>query len=283
MGLVFVPLIKSNTVGVNRLVGGQIDYIVFFLQRMNKKGDHRPRNSDQYERVVDLLIMHKAKWTLRQIPLLPSVLPPRSIIRQLRKDFRSCLMIDLGRETDGNNGICLSVHFALRIVFFLGCCGGGGGGGIYDGDMRNTQSSGILAIAHRMDCCLLLHISPGRKIVLGLRRKRTSVPPSTKASTTIQTGCKSCPFRGPGTQRQILFRRDPFSHYSSDLHMAPQKNGNSIDVHTLDKPYTSRMTATIRTDHTSLKELDRSKSCRCIPCLPMPTLNSKPVFRSHSA
>ena len=27
---------------------------------MNKKGDHRPRNSAQYERVVELLIMHKA-------------------------------------------------------------------------------------------------------------------------------------------------------------------------------------------------------------------------------
>ena len=33
------------------------------LQTMNKKGDHRPRNSAQYERVVALLIMHKAKWT----------------------------------------------------------------------------------------------------------------------------------------------------------------------------------------------------------------------------
>ena len=31
-------------------------------------------------------------------------------------DFRSCLMIDLGRETDGNNEICLSVRFALRIT-----------------------------------------------------------------------------------------------------------------------------------------------------------------------
>ena len=51
---------------------------------MNKKGDHRPRNSAQYERVVELLIMHKAKWTPRQIPLLPSVSRPR-LIRQLRK------------------------------------------------------------------------------------------------------------------------------------------------------------------------------------------------------
>ena len=33
-------------------------------------------------------------------------------------DFRSFLMIDLGRETDGNNGICLAigVHFALCII-----------------------------------------------------------------------------------------------------------------------------------------------------------------------
>ena len=30
-------------------------------QRMKKKGDHRPRNSAQYQRVVELLIMHKAK------------------------------------------------------------------------------------------------------------------------------------------------------------------------------------------------------------------------------
>ena len=30
---------------------------------MRKKGDHRPRNSAQYERVVELLIMHNAKWT----------------------------------------------------------------------------------------------------------------------------------------------------------------------------------------------------------------------------
>ena len=72
---------------------------------MNKKGDHRPRNSAQYERVVELLIMHKAKWTPRQTPLLP-------------RDFRSCLMIDLGRETDGirNNGVCLGVLFALCII-----------------------------------------------------------------------------------------------------------------------------------------------------------------------
>ena len=28
-------------------------------------------------------------------------------------DFRSCLMIDLGRETDGNNEICLGVRFCL--------------------------------------------------------------------------------------------------------------------------------------------------------------------------
>ena len=63
-----------------------------------KKGDHRTRNSAQYERVVELLIMHKAKWTPR--------------------DFRSCLMIDLGRETDGNNEISLGVHFALCIKKF---------------------------------------------------------------------------------------------------------------------------------------------------------------------
>ena len=31
-------------------------------------------------------------------------------------DFRSCLMIDLGRETDGNNEICLGVRFALCII-----------------------------------------------------------------------------------------------------------------------------------------------------------------------
>ena len=94
--------------------------IKFREQRMNKKGDHRPRNSAQHERVVELLIMHKAKWTPRQIPLLPSVSRPRSIIRQLLWDFRSCLMIDLGRETDGNthsNGICLGVHFASCIKF----------------------------------------------------------------------------------------------------------------------------------------------------------------------
>ena len=28
---------------------------------MKKNGNHRPRNSAQYERVVELLIMHKAK------------------------------------------------------------------------------------------------------------------------------------------------------------------------------------------------------------------------------
>ena len=56
------------------------------LPRTKKKGDHRPRNSAQYERVVELLIMHKAKWTPRQIPLLPSVSQPRSNIRQLRKE-----------------------------------------------------------------------------------------------------------------------------------------------------------------------------------------------------
>ena len=69
------------------------------IQRMKKKGDHRPRNSAQYERVVELLIMHKAKWTPRPISLLPSVSQPRSIIRQLRKSLE----------------IGLGVHFALCI------------------------------------------------------------------------------------------------------------------------------------------------------------------------
>ena len=38
---------------------------------------------------------------------LPSVSRPRSIIRQLRKspDFWSCLIIDLGRETDGKRNL----------------------------------------------------------------------------------------------------------------------------------------------------------------------------------
>ena len=71
---------------------------------MKNKGDHRRRNSAQYERVVELLIMHKAKRTPRQISLLP--------------DFRSCLVIDLG-ETDGNNEICLGVRFALCIILRL--------------------------------------------------------------------------------------------------------------------------------------------------------------------
>ena len=31
-------------------------------------------------------------------------------------DFGSCLIIDLGRETDGNNKICLGVRFALCII-----------------------------------------------------------------------------------------------------------------------------------------------------------------------
>ena len=34
----------------------------------------------------------------------------------LRPDFRNCLMIDLGRETDGNNEICVGVHFALCVI-----------------------------------------------------------------------------------------------------------------------------------------------------------------------
>ena len=31
-------------------------------------------------------------------------------------NFQSCLKIDLGRETDGNNEICLGVRFALSII-----------------------------------------------------------------------------------------------------------------------------------------------------------------------
>ena len=57
-------------------------------QRMEKKGDDRPRNSAQYERVIELLIIHKAKRIPRQIWSLPSVSWPRSIIRQLRKSRR---------------------------------------------------------------------------------------------------------------------------------------------------------------------------------------------------
>ena len=45
--------------------------------------------------------MHKAKQTPRQIRV---------------PDFRSCPMIDLGRETDGNNEVCLGVRFALCII-----------------------------------------------------------------------------------------------------------------------------------------------------------------------
>ena len=44
---------------------------------------------------------------------------PRSIIRQLRKcgpDFRNCLIINLGRATNGDNEICLGVRFALCII-----------------------------------------------------------------------------------------------------------------------------------------------------------------------
>ena len=37
-------------------------------------------------------------------------------------DFRSCLMIDLGRETDGNNEICLGVRFALCIIRAYSFC-----------------------------------------------------------------------------------------------------------------------------------------------------------------
>ena len=70
-------------------------------QAMKKKKecDHRLRNSAQYERVVELLIMHKAKRT----PI----------------HFR-----DLGHETDGNNKICLGVRIALcipRLQRFLSC------------------------------------------------------------------------------------------------------------------------------------------------------------------
>ena len=57
-------------------------------------GDHSPRNSAQYERVVDA--QGKTDW---EYP-----------------DFRSCLMIDLGRETDGINEICLGVRFALCML-----------------------------------------------------------------------------------------------------------------------------------------------------------------------
>ena len=59
------------------------------------------QNSAQYERVVELLA-----------------------------DFRSCLMIDFGRETDGNNKICLGVRFALCMKtirfnrFFASYCPG---------------------------------------------------------------------------------------------------------------------------------------------------------------
>ena len=37
--------------------------------------------------MMNCFLMHKAKWTPRQIPLLPSVWRPRSIIRQLRKSL----------------------------------------------------------------------------------------------------------------------------------------------------------------------------------------------------
>ena len=39
--------------------------------------------------------------------------------RTPRPDFRSCLMIDLGRETGGNNEICLGVRFASCIIKVL--------------------------------------------------------------------------------------------------------------------------------------------------------------------
>ena len=54
--------------------GGELEENGCILEEeKEKKGDHRPRNSAQYERVVELLIMHKAKRTPRRISLLPSV------------------------------------------------------------------------------------------------------------------------------------------------------------------------------------------------------------------
>ena len=87
------------------------------LQRMKKKGDHRPRNSAQYERVVKLLIIyaqgnngHRDKFRCYRRFHDQS---RSSDNFEIWPDFRSCLMIDLGRETDGNNESCLGVRFCL--------------------------------------------------------------------------------------------------------------------------------------------------------------------------
>ena len=44
------------------------------------------------------------------------------ILYVLCPNFRSCLMIDLGLETDGNNEICLGVRFALCICMYRCPC-----------------------------------------------------------------------------------------------------------------------------------------------------------------
>ena len=74
------------------------EFMNLLRMRMNKKGDHQKQCSIRVSRRA--FNNAQGKWTPRQIPLLPSVSRPRSIIRQLResRDFRSCLMTDLGRE-----------------------------------------------------------------------------------------------------------------------------------------------------------------------------------------
>ena len=68
------------------------------VQRMKKKGDQRPRNSAQYERVVELLIMHKAKWTPKQISSY-------------------CRFHDQGRSSDNFENL---LHFSRQFRYFIG-------------------------------------------------------------------------------------------------------------------------------------------------------------------
>ena len=73
--LTIIPLQAMLTILSEKFVRYHINSIkkqlLFQLQRMKKKVDHRPRNSAQYKRIVELLIMHKAKRTPRQISFLP--------------------------------------------------------------------------------------------------------------------------------------------------------------------------------------------------------------------
>ena len=94
---------------------------VQYQQRKKKVGDFRSMNSDQYERILELFLRttksgHRDKFRCYHTCRFTTKVDHQTTSKYM-PDLRSCLIIDLGRRTDGKNEICVGVRFALCVQY----------------------------------------------------------------------------------------------------------------------------------------------------------------------